>query len=41
MHKYVAEEERKENQFILKFQNNKSQFKTMLFLLLMLSQHSH
>lgn len=41
MLKYVAEEERKENQLILKLQNNKSQFKTILFLLLMLSQHSH
>lgn len=41
MHKYVVEEERKENQLILKLQNNKSQFKTILFLLLMLSQHSH
>lgn len=38
MHKYIVEEERKENQLILKLQNNKNQFKTILFLLLTLSQ---
>lgn len=38
MHKYIVEEEREENQLILKLQNNKNQFKTILFLLLTLSQ---